>query len=525
MRFYRSRKTSVPLWLVKFEERPYTATRFSIKLDAICDRTQRRFGSFFSSSKHIQPKDPEKPPTTTKVGDVRMGSFVTASCVNCHLVLTSIYVVVLFSKTALGYGSRNASDPPPLIDGDFQQGIMTGAVFSTAYFGALGYIAILLPDVPPRLYNLAILGTYIVTMTVGTIWFTLNSILSNHVGSYRYVLYNHLYSLSSQDALSQGKPADATAFELAKIVYHKALQRRLALQLAHGIIAIGGVLLASTYLYILVTLTRRVSVELAQISSAPSHEHLVQTPAATKAKTVTAWPTAAVPFSMPVSPSQAGTMELLSCPLISARSSLTFRNGVRTPPPTPAPSCPLPLPPAGASHKHSPPSSRASIAFAGCDTQDDPSTRPNSPLRFRADAISVDECLEPKPFRADKVKTHSQQQGSLVSLETIKPEGQLESSSSSKMTDKFSALPRDSIYREEFDLGPRTRLGSEPTPWAMDAWRDDLASNEGYAAVCRFLFNCVIDHCCLMIQCLAFGINSVRLLPIIQLHFSSSIYL
>jgi hypothetical protein len=42
---------------------------------------------------------------------------------------------------------------------------------------------------------------------------------------------------------------------------------------------------------------------------------------------------------------------------------------------------------------------------------------------------------------------------------------------------------------------------------------DALATDEGYLAVCRFLFSCVIDHVVVALLCLEFGASSVSLAP------------
>ncbi len=48
-------------------------------------------------------------------------------------------------------------------------------------------------------------------------------------------------------------------------------------------------------------------------------------------------------------------------------------------------------------------------------------------------------------------------------------------------------------------------------------WHEDVASNDGYVAVCRFLFNCIIDHVMVTLQCCIFGCHSVSTLRLAAL--------
>jgi hypothetical protein len=54
---------------------------------------------------------------------------------------------------------------------------------------------------------------------------------------------------------------------------------------------------------------------------------------------------------------------------------------------------------------------------------------------------------------------------------------------------------------------------ASPPTRSVDGVHDALATDEGYLAVCRFLFSCVIDHVVVALLCLEFGASSVSLAP------------
>lgn len=85
---------------------------------------------------------------------------------------------------------------------------------------------------------------------------------------------------------------------------------------------------------------------------------------------------------------------------------------------------------------------------------------------------------------------------------------------SSPTRDNYGPLdsPTDSVATTRLDLGPRIRVDSELNPWDLATLHEDLATNDGYTTVCRFLFNCIIDHVAVLLQCFFFGCHSVFLL-------------
>ncbi|SPO24027.1 uncharacterized protein UTRI_03431_B [Ustilago trichophora] len=550
MRSYRSRKTPVPLWLFKLESRPYRVKRTnksskttnersssmgigaSLDRDRDCSSTsppsehrhgfKARLGSLFNCSPSTAARvSDEKPQSTSEEEqggeEIRMGKFITASCVNCHLVLTSAYVVLLFLKVAEAYTTREASSAPPLLSPGILEAFMTAAIFSTAYFAALGYIAILLPNVPPWMWNSSVITNYVATMTIGLFTISKIALSASYINGYRQLVWFELVYLPSlvhpvaTESLARERPAGEVAMKLARVAYQEALRQRIWLQCSHGLIALGGITLAIIYLVILVTLSRKVAMELNQIRNAPLPPSSPQVgmvsavsvedkkSEAVSTSAVTMWPLTAVPFSLP-SGSQTTDPVLKTFLSQPARFSLPLRTGAaRTPPPTPAPNGPLPLPPVER-------------------VTDSRSSTPDSA------AYSVAEVRTELPLNnsstAERRSSVTLQQQPPTSL----PNGQQDrktTSADSKLSfpahhddeddERPSSPTSSSTHRTRLDLGPRTRVDSQPIPWAVNALHEDLATSEGYVAVCKFLFNCIIDHAAVMLQCFAFGSTSIYL--------------
>lgn len=548
MRLYRSRKASVPLWLFKIEERPYrvkrrakTAKNGSTKASSSMSAQRppspvdvrssfpRRAGheealsaeqqlehAFQTSTSPLSSQDQQRSttyssPSSIKAceeeSEMRMGRFITASCVNCHLVMTSAYVVLLFIKTVEDFVTRSGLGSLPLLDPGILETFMMCTIFSTAYFAAVGYIAILLPDVSPRLWNGSMISAYLTAISLGVVSLTKIAVSTSKIKDYRHMVYNELLFLPSLKA-SLGTNADqvdgpalAAATKLAELAYQEALDLWNWLQFAHGTIACGALALSVIYLIILLTLTRKIAQELVQIRTTPSpnSDNLLGVPAG-----VTVWPSTAVPFSLPTSPFQsneAAPMVLASQP---ARSHRARRRAAQTPPLTPAPSGPLPLPPPETPRPSSLSSSNDADADSGSETHDGmPDLRRfEPPAAPRVEQITAGERSETLLRHSSlpvKSKPIKQQDGAVAG----------EPNHASPRRFHGPASPTRSGYLSELDLGPRTRLDAHDVPWGVDALHEDVATNEGYVAVCRFLFNCIIDHTAVMLQCLAFGGNAV----------------
>ncbi len=386
LRAYRFRKTPVPLWLLRIEKRPVTVLRGKLgallqigtststkckptSSDQLSSRSaetesqsgglRRRIISLFRTGEVSHAKTIEKDIAITsgnssstlqaEEGEVRKGRFITASCVNCHLVLTGGYVIMLFMKTIVSYDSRQADQPLPLLDPGLLEVFMIGFIFSTAYFAALGYIAVLLPWVPAWLWNITVSIGYMFTDTTGVLAFGNIASSASQIDAYRKDIYRHfLYTLSDDQATTaniygSSAPADAAALHLAKLAYDKAIEQRFWLKLAYGLVAAGGLFLSINYFVILVTLTRKVALELVQLRNAPPRDAEDQPDVAVKVSAVAKWPSAAFPYSKPISTSQPAFTPSTPSALSPGRYSLTLRAAARTPPPTPAPSGPLPL--------------------------------------------------------------------------------------------------------------------------------------------------------------------------------------
>lgn len=512
MRIYRSQKSPVALWLFKLEQRPYKVNWLKTQLCRLVRlRPAAQFTAMEKSTTTTTAVDAPDPDPDAEENATRMGSFITASCVNCHLVLTSTYVLLLFVRVIEGFKTREASASPPLIEPFMLDVAMQATIFSTAYFAALGYIAILLPDIPPWIWNNTVVWAYVATMTCGLV--SLISIAANasKVNYYRTLVYNDLYflpSLLDSTSTEHGgadRVVSAAVLQMARVAYKEALDQRSWLLCAHGLVSLGGILLALGYLLIFVTLTKKVAGELVQLRNDPPPDSGDVPSAPVNQHAVTTWPTASVPFSIPASQpnSQVFTTFL-------AQPNRLSRISGRMPPPTPAPNGPLPLPPASPTSRSS---FSESVKDGDCEIIADASPRM---LRTNASMSSI---------RKDGIAF--ERRGSLTSQQTKKmledsdqshdhgvPQIRRESDQSMVDGDNSSnpQLSHHSFREEEvaeLEFGPRTRLDSGPMPWAIDTLHDDLASNEGYVAVCRFLFNCIIDHVAVTLQCFAFGASSV----------------
>ncbi|KAJ1595453.1 hypothetical protein NDA14_006094 [Ustilago hordei] len=514
MRIYRSQKSPVPLWLFKLEQRPYKVWRRR-KSNSNPNR-KARFWKPFRSSIANATSAAEKATATTDASntdrgeesETRMGSFITASCVNCHLVLTSGYVLLFFVRVIEGYVTRDASDSPPLIEPFMIDAAMQAAIFSTAYFAALGYIAILLPNIPPWIWNNTVISVYATTILVGLVCLISIAASASKINYYRTLAYNDLFTLPSLfNSISTVEGTiNSAAIQIARVAYKEAMDQRVWLLGAHGLVSIGGILLSLAYLLIFVTLTKKVAGELVQLRHEPPQGRGHALSSQVGNNVVTTWPSAAVPYSAPAW--QPNTF--LAQP---NRFSLPLRMAVRTPPPTPAPKGPLPLPPA-----RTPTSSTWRFSASdsiGHDTREVIAHASIPMLRAKSSMSSITEYGIATRTRGSvqqhTVVREASQTSFPPTLEQFREDSNQAILDRTHCTSYAHSSSHSIEEDEELHLGPRIRLDSQPTPWVIDTLHEDLASNEGYVAVCRFLFNCIIDHLALTLQCFAFGVYSIYL--------------
>ncbi|CBQ69366.1 conserved hypothetical protein [Sporisorium reilianum SRZ2] len=484
LRAYRSRKNPVPFWLVRLEERPYRVRRRQATglPSHLCDGSDRQqhwiarqwhtlLGRCRSSHAHSE----KGIPADAEPHEMRMGFFITASCVNCHLLLTSAYVLLLAVKVLQSYTTRHGASPPPLLDPGILDAFMIFAIFSTAYFAAIGYIALLLPNVPPWLWNGSVVLLYVQVIVVGMTSLSLIAVSGSKLArhrSYMYLAARVLPSFGVQMGEAAGdveRAAQEVLGGTVRLAWDEAGRLRMWQQIAQGLVALGGFALAVIYLVILVLLARRVAKELVELRRSPRETLEVQGESSV-AVAGAVWPQTAARYSSTAAAAQGAVTRRTSAILHAARLDLPLRMSyaIRTPPLTPAPSGPLPLPPIDAltssSHTRSP--------------------RPGNRLSL--------------PTTAELPRTHSAH----LRPSTLPPLD----------TDSYAHLdsPTHSIADStRLELGPRIRADSNPTPWDLVTLHEDLATSEGYTAVCRFLFNCIIDHVAVMLQCFFFGCHSV----------------
>ncbi|TKY85553.1 hypothetical protein EX895_005715 [Sporisorium graminicola] len=548
LRAYRSRKNPVPFWLVRLEQRPYRIKRkvvpcvgsspahgVDIGSNAlpthssdvsprsthwIVQKWERLLGRRRSTISINGEKGVASGPThtiETTDEEMRMGWFITASCVNCHLLFTSTYVLVLAVRTLQSHTTRLGTSPPALLDPGGLDCIMIAAIFSTAYFAAIGYMALLLPNVPPWLWNSSVVLIYTQVIVVGGMSTLMIASSGSKITSHRSFLHLARAVLPSfgvefgeQGELEQ--VAGAVLMGIARLAWAESMRMKMWQQLAQGLVALGGFALALVYLAILVLLARRVAKELVELrsSSGRTRFEAKQQKLASAGSAVLTWPPVAAQFSLgptaaaAAAAAQSPTVLKSSAILCAARMDLPLRMSylaARTPPMTPAPSGPLPLPPVeGASSntgdsRISPPTPIA--------TSMSPGTRLPLPLST-TDASAV-ACA--RAFRA-----RDPHLGSCVRLSS----GSDKEEAFQTTHDGYSSLdsPTDTVAGSRLDLGPRIRVDSDAAanPWDLATLHEDLATNDGYTAVCRFLFNCIIDHVAVMLQCFFFGCRSVYLL-------------
>lgn len=467
-------------------------------------------------------KDTPPPTETVVVEELRTGWFITASCINCHLVLTSAYVLILFVQVLQSYTTRHGTSPPPLLDPGILAAFMLFAIFSIAYFAAIGYMALLLPNVPPWLWNTSVVAIYVQVIFLGLMSMTMIASSGSKLASHRN--YMHLaraalpsFGVRFGEAGVVDEAAEAVMMGIARLAYVESLEMKKWQQIAQGLVALGGFALAVVYLGILVLLARRVAKELVQLRSSQGRARLVeqqqqmmrhqhqqqnqqqqQDREAAAAAAVRTWPptAAAARYSMHASatPHDKGAVKTAAI-LQAARLDLPLRMSyaVRTPPLTPAPSGPLPLPPVDAEGA----SPRSISSHTSLPVGMSPRTRLSLPNTDPADSHRL----------RSPQQRHSMQLPACANSQASFP----------TRSDSYGRLdsPTDSFAESSsrLELAPRVRIDSDPNPWDLETLHEDLATHDGYTVVCRFLFNCIIDHVAVMLQCFFFGCHSVSSSP------------
>ncbi len=416
MLLYGHRRT--PLWFLKLETRTYTVR--------IHTRTNTSVWHRISTLFHTTPGKQE----------TRVGKFITASCINCHLVFSEVYVLSLFIKTVVSYTSRGAGDAAPVLSPEVWHIIMIAFIFSTAYFSTLGYVAVLAPNTRPVVWNGCVAGVYAGIFVYALACFVGSARSAVQIDALRKAVYDHLCvgaglrGWKGPGRFDAAARADAESLALVARTYAEAEQRRRWLLQIYSIIAAGGVMLAIVYLVVLAMLTRKIAAELV---------HIRQTPSAAKTTRHSS-----------MAPVQDVGEAVVISKLLAQPGGLSQLNRARVrtpPPPKPAPNAPLP------------PTPQPSLRCATPDS-----------------TYSLGESAQ----------RHHDSVGS-----------NLAESSPVPLVEKRA--------QPDTPASPPTR--------SVDGVHDALATDEGYLAVCRFLFSCVIDHVVVALLCLEFGASSVSLAP------------
>lgn len=412
MLLYGHRRT--PLWFVKLEKRTYTERIRTPTNTPIWHRISRLF---------------QTPPGKE---ETRVGKFITASCINCHLVFSEVYVLSLFIKTVVSYTSRGAADAAPVLSPEVWHIFMIAFIFSTAYFSTLGYVAVLAPNTRPVVWNGCVAGIYASIFVYALACFVGSACCAVRIDALRRAVYDHLCvgaglrGWKGPGRFDPAARADTESLVLMARTFAEAEQRRRWLLKIYSLIAACGVMLAVLYLVILAMLTRKIAAELVRIRQTPRTN---TTKDSTKA------------------PEEAGEAVVIS-KLLAQPGGLSQLNRARArtpPPPKPAPNAPLP------------PTPQPSLR---CATPDSTYSRSESAHRHH-DSVSSNLADSPLPLVEKRTHRHTP--------------------------------------------SPPTR--------SADGVHDALATDEGYLAVCRFLFSCVIDHVVVALLCLEFGASSVSLPP------------
>ncbi len=297
LRAYRSQQNPIPFWLFKLEHRPYRVKR-------IFKASRKSVGSPRDhDDRDIKSgQTPASLVSTQEEGEVRMGRFITASCVNCHLLLTSAYVLLLCLKVTESYIVRG-----PLASLRFSiRACWTCSCcwpsFLPPIFAAFGYIALLLPNVPPWLWNGTIVLVYLGILVIGLLCKISIAMSASKISQYRLYMYqvalhpdvggllNELGAFFTSSMPSMDEALRMVLLNIAKISYRESLIHKTWQQIMNGVVMLGGYALTISYLVILVTLSRRVAKELVQLRQSPPSHFDNNPPAPTDDFGLTNWP-------------------------------------------------------------------------------------------------------------------------------------------------------------------------------------------------------------------------------------------
>lgn len=525
LRAYRSRNNSVPFWLFKLEQRSYPVHQVH--------RVKRRLKAFFQNlvsstarastpSCNLEGKCFENNHSGTgemvgKKSEARMGWFITASCVNCHLILTSAYVILLFIQTIQSYVIRSSNTSPALLEPGVLDCIKMLFIFSTAFFAALGYIALLLPFVPPWLWNCSVFCLYASATTIGLASGCKAALSASKLNAYRTYMYKAIPYISRLDAaagdgFSAVDPATPTTwrmvlFAIAIQAYAESLDQRKWQIIYVGLIAVGGFTLGVVYLCILVLLVRVVAKELVQLRSSPSSLSTKQADGLVRPDTAVLASTAPhSPLPGPATP----VLEVAfgASPPRKDRFSFQTRSAPRSPPSTPAPSGPLPSPPAEAAGTLLRSSPSQDVAYAERVLHGRISPTPSSIHSYsHSTEVGIASAHE-------KASLQDRANSSIRSPAQSNKEFMREQHHSVQIETHYerAVSPTESDTAVQLELRPRLAVDPEFASWDLTTLHADMATHDGYVAVCRFLFNCIVDHAAVMLQCFAFACHSVSCL-------------
>ncbi|GAC95930.1 potential glutaredoxin [Pseudozyma hubeiensis SY62] len=517
LRKYRSRNNTVPFWLFKLEHRPYHVHQVNQVKRWLKVSFHRRFLTRTSPSTCIVEADGPQLGTSggsraqvRKEDQPRMGWFITASCVNCHLILTSIYVILLGLQVVESYLIRVPIAPAALFEPAMLENIMLLSIFSTAYFSALGYIALLLPFAPPWFWNGTVVLLYVQALALGLSAGTKVALASVKLDEYRTFVYEAVQVLSHYDTALDIRQATSPSIliGIAKDAYSESLNLKKWQVIYSELVALAGYIITVSYAGILACLIRIVAKELVQLRGRHTPHSEVNAKGASKPDGFSISPLAATLSIIPAPASQ--VLEAAFRPSLSVvdRSSLPPLTTARSPSTT-SPQGALCLP-----------STEDSRNLTRCSTPEVVAFENIGLRASRSSALAAKRVLPPDmaSVTVDAISRNIEARRRFPTHGSDSAEQDVSSrercrwfpDSSDSCTTRGTSL-NESESTSRLELGPKIRKDWRPAPWQTAAFHEDIATHEGYLAVCRFLFNCIIDHTAIMLQSFSFACHSVVL--------------
>ncbi|KAJ9474370.1 LOW QUALITY PROTEIN: putative glutaredoxin [Pseudozyma hubeiensis] len=517
LRAYCSRNNAVPFWLFRLEYRPYQVHQVNQVKRWLKASFRKRFPTRASPSSCIVETGGPRLGTSDdsreqirKEDEPRMGWFITASCVNCHLVLTGAYVILLALQVIESYLIRIPIAPPALFEPAMLECFMLLSIFSTAYFSALGYIALLLPFAPPWFWNGTVVLLYVQALALGLSSGSKVALASVKLDEYRTFVFEAIRVLSHYDPSLDVRLATSPniLIGIAKDAYSESLNLKRWEVIYSELIALAGYIITVSYAGILACLVRIVAKELVQLRSRRSPQTQVNAKVTSKPDGFSISPLAATLSIIPAPASQ--VLEAAFRPSLSVadRSSLSAFTTARAPPTT-SPQGVLRFP-----------STEDPRDLTRCSTPEEAAFEKIDPCTSRSSALVAKQVVQADMASStvDAVSRNTQARrrfpthGSDSAEQGVSTRERCRQSphSNDTCTTRATSL-NESESTSRLELGPKIRKDCRPAPWQTAAFHEDIATHEGYLAVCRFLFNCIIDHTAIMLQAFSFACHSVVL--------------